>query len=83
MLVIQAKATSSTEFGVGLCPTVKKHYGRPSWEEVFTSLRKSHRKTKIGVFYCGPPALGKELKKQCRRNSGIATVFKFHAEVFG
>ncbi|XP_014235991.1 NADPH oxidase 5 [Trichogramma pretiosum] len=40
--------------------------GRPDWDEVFQEL-KNKQKGKITVFYCGPPQLGRILRKRCEK----------------
>jgi NADPH oxidase len=39
------------------------NYGRPDWKKIFNNIRVQNisfnSKRKIGVFYCGPPALAK------------------------
>ncbi|EIW79665.1 NADPH oxidase B [Coniophora puteana RWD-64-598 SS2] len=37
------------------------HFGRPNWDRVFGSMVDKHPDTDIGVFFCGPPALSKQL----------------------
>ncbi|KAF6165052.1 hypothetical protein GIB67_000636 [Kingdonia uniflora] len=65
-----------------LCGTpVRTHFGRPNWSKVITKLAHRHERTKIGVFYCGPSALAKELKKLCIKiTSKTTTRFVFHKE---
>ncbi|TFK29465.1 NADPH oxidase isoform 2 [Coprinopsis marcescibilis] len=41
------------------------HFGRPNWNRVFGSLCDKHPETDIGVFFCGPAPLSKELHKMC------------------
>ncbi|KAF8624698.1 hypothetical protein AX17_007029 [Amanita inopinata Kibby_2008] len=45
------------------------HFGRPNWDRVFSSLVTKHPETDVGVFYCGPPALSKQLHNVCNRYS--------------
>ena len=40
-------------------------YGRPKWDRVFSSIASAHPATKVGVFFCGPPALSSTLHKMC------------------
>ncbi|CAJ0854803.1 1957_t:CDS:2 [Entrophospora sp. SA101] len=37
------------------------HYGRPNWDKVFSNMRDKYPATDIGVFFCGPKPLGKQL----------------------
>lgn len=39
------------------------HFGRPNWDRVFGSIVDKHPDTDVGVFYCGPPVLSKDLHK--------------------
>ncbi|KAH9820743.1 FAD-binding domain-containing protein [Melampsora americana] len=46
------------------------HYGRPNWDRIFNSVRQRHPATDVGVFFCGPPALGHQLHLQCNKWTG-------------
>ncbi|KAK9154171.1 hypothetical protein Sjap_001651 [Stephania japonica] len=62
---------------------IRTHFARPNWEKVFSNLAKVHGSSKIGVFYCGAPALTKQLKKLCNQFSYTTTTqFSFHKENF-
>ncbi|KAK9126864.1 hypothetical protein Scep_015710 [Stephania cephalantha] len=62
---------------------IRTHFARPNWEKVFSNLVKVHGSSKIGVFYCGAPALTKQLKKLCNQFSYTTTTqFSFHKENF-
>ncbi|KAI0718662.1 NADPH oxidase [Fomitopsis betulina] len=37
------------------------HYGRPNWDRVYSSIAEKHPDTDVGVFFCGPAALSKQL----------------------
>uniref|UniRef100_A0A6N2JX03 Uncharacterized protein n=1 Tax=Salix viminalis TaxID=40686 RepID=A0A6N2JX03_SALVM len=62
---------------------VKSHFAKPIWRQVFKKIALHHPDSRIGVFYCGAPALTKELKQLAldfsRRTS---TKFDFHKENF-
>ncbi|KAL4079010.1 NADPH oxidase B [Scleroderma citrinum] len=45
------------------------HYGRPQWDKVFLSLVDKHPETDVGVFFCGPPPLSKQLHRMCNKYS--------------
>jgi predicted ferric reductase len=45
------------------------HFGRPNWPRVFNTLTEKHPETDIGVFFCGPGILSKELHKNCNNFS--------------
>jgi NADPH oxidase len=39
------------------------HFGRPKWPDVFSELAKKHVNEDVGVFFCGPRVLSKDLYK--------------------
>ncbi|CAG8544477.1 30705_t:CDS:2 [Gigaspora margarita] len=41
------------------------HYGRPVWDKIFSEMRDQHPATDIGVFFCGPKPIGKQLQEKC------------------
>nr|XP_023420278.1 NADPH oxidase 3 [Cavia porcellus] len=43
----------------------KTFYGRPNWNNEFKEIAYSHPSSSIGVFFCGPKALSKTLRKMC------------------
>ncbi|KAK1167464.1 cytochrome b-245 heavy chain-like [Acipenser oxyrinchus oxyrinchus] len=49
----------------------KTHYGRPNWEKEFEDIRNAHPMSTVGVFLCGPQALGKTLESCCARYSDV------------
>ncbi|RRT31813.1 hypothetical protein B296_00055328 [Ensete ventricosum] len=58
-------------------------FARPNWRKVFTDLSNTHKASRIGVFYCGPPTLTrllKDLSQEFSHNS--STRFHFHKENF-
>ncbi|CAK9330068.1 unnamed protein product [Citrullus colocynthis] len=60
---------------------VRTHFGRPNWINIFSSLGHRHRGERIGVFYCGPLALARELEGLCTKFSAkTSTRFVFHKE---
>ncbi|KAK7395312.1 hypothetical protein VNO78_15863 [Psophocarpus tetragonolobus] len=62
---------------------IRTHFARPNWRKVFTQLASSHPTSRIGVFYCGSPALTKTLKDLCNDFShNSSTRFQFHKENF-
>ncbi|XP_054642771.1 cytochrome b-245 heavy chain isoform X1 [Dunckerocampus dactyliophorus] len=60
----------------------KTLYGKPNWDTEFTSIASKHPGTKVGVFLCGPPQLGKSLEKQCLSHSEADVKFIFNKENF-
>ena len=72
----------------------RMQFGRPDFDQVFGNLRKaietgaylpgreSSLKTTVGVYYCGPPELGKRVKDKAQRASSASVVFRFYKEHF-
>jgi len=60
------------------------HFGRPDWDNIFTGIVSKHIGQRIGVFFCGPSPISKQLDKSCRKftctKSG--TSFIYHKENF-
>ncbi|KAJ7549881.1 hypothetical protein O6H91_07G073300 [Diphasiastrum complanatum] len=62
---------------------VRTHFARPDWKKVFSRLAATHRNAKIGVFYCGPVPLAKELDTLSQEYTRTrSTQFDFHKENF-
>ncbi|KAL5581133.1 hypothetical protein UlMin_013575 [Ulmus minor] len=62
---------------------IRTHFSRPNWRKVFSDLASKHEASRIGVFYCGSPALTKTLQKLCQEFSlDSQTRFQFHKENF-
>jgi predicted ferric reductase len=45
------------------------HFGRPNWDRVFPSIADKHPETDVGVFFCGPPVLSKQLHEMSNKYS--------------
>jgi len=60
------------------------HFGRPNWNEIFREKSVTHQGQTIGVFFCGPAVLSKELYKFSRKytSTQTRTKFKYHKENF-
>lgn len=60
------------------------HFGRPNWDEIFKRLATLHEGEEVGVFFCGPSVLSRQLYKNCRKftNTRIGTKFVYHKENF-
>ena len=53
--------------------------GRPDFDKLLERLASTYGGTDIGVFHCGPPALGKSLYKLCNKYSkSTRSGFFFH-----
>ncbi|XP_054791590.1 respiratory burst oxidase homolog protein B-like [Prosopis cineraria] len=63
--------------------TVKTHFARPNWRSVFKRVALKHTDKRVGVFYCGAPALVGELRRLSQDFSRkTSTKFDFHKENF-
>ncbi|KAK2162745.1 hypothetical protein LSH36_92g01022 [Paralvinella palmiformis] len=62
----------------------KTQFGRPKWEIEFDKIARMHQGTRIGVFFCGPKSLSKELHNTCNRfsDASTATHFVYNKENF-
>jgi len=45
------------------------HFGRPNWDRVFPSIVEKHPDTDVGVFFCGPPVLSRQLHQMSNKYS--------------
>ncbi|XP_022768970.1 respiratory burst oxidase homolog protein D-like [Durio zibethinus] len=62
---------------------VKSHFAKPNWRQVYKKIAVHHPDARIGVFYCGAPALTKELRQLALDFSHkTSTKFEFHKENF-
>ena len=66
----------------------RTHYGRPNWKAMFTGMRDgiergtyirglAGKQSKVGVYFCGPSVLAKQLKKECQEASSEFVKCKF------
>lgn len=60
----------------------KTNYGRPKWDEIFGKIAEDHRGKKVGVFFCGPSILSKELHLQANKHSDNNCSFSYNKENF-
>jgi NADPH oxidase len=59
------------------------HFGRPNWDKVFMSITEKHPESDVGVFFCGPAAIAKDLHiKSNKYSDPKATRFFFGKENF-
>ncbi|KAI5404805.1 respiratory burst oxidase homolog protein D [Lathyrus oleraceus] len=62
---------------------VKSHFAKPNWRSVYKRIALNHPQTRVGVFYCGPPAITKELRQLASDFSrNTTTKYDFHKENF-
>lgn len=45
------------------------HFGRPNWDRVFSSIAEKHEDTDVGVFFCGPAVLSRQLHQMSNKYS--------------
>ena len=60
----------------------KTNYGRPKWDEIFATVAENHQGKKVGVFFCGPPILSKQLHLQANKHSTNKCSFSYNKENF-
>jgi len=58
------------------------HFGRPKWSDIFIDMTKHHSGSTVGVFFCGPRILSKQLYYNCRKYTSSDCKFKYHKENF-
>jgi len=60
------------------------HKGRPKWDQFFQPIQKQHMGNRIGVMFCGPAVIARDLKKACGNYTDFEnkTVFILHKENF-
>lgn len=59
--------------------------GRPQWDALFKHVGDRHRSKdggQVGVFFCGAPAIGKDLKRNCSTHSDKDLRFELMKESF-
>ncbi|KAJ8532083.1 hypothetical protein K7X08_012006 [Anisodus acutangulus] len=84
-LITMVQALNHAKHGVDILSgtRVRTHFARPKWKEVFNKITSKHPYSTVGVFYCGLPALAKELKKLSQELTyKTSTRFEFHKEYF-
>jgi len=62
-----------------------KAAGKPNWKRILSDLKGKHAGEDIGIFLCGPPAVGNEISAAVAQVSSIKqgeTRFTFHKENF-
>ena len=45
----------------------KTNVGRPDWGAVLRAIAQEHAPEKVDVFFCGPPGLGKIIRRESSR----------------
>ncbi|GAM27424.1 hypothetical protein SAMD00019534_106000 [Acytostelium subglobosum LB1] len=59
------------------------HFGRPKWSEIFADYSQRYAGKDVGVFFCGPKMLSKELYKNCTYfTKSTSCRFHYHKENF-
>ncbi|PAA60475.1 hypothetical protein BOX15_Mlig031512g4 [Macrostomum lignano] len=82
----QAREIASREGDEADCLTglrTRTHYGRPNWDLELRGLAAKHPDTSIGIFFCGPGQLAKDLNGRCNEfSNSTSSVFYFNKENF-
>lgn len=80
----EADGTAGSEESVLSGLKSQTHYGRPDIKAIFRQKAEEYRGCKVGVFFCGPPIVSKELYSACGSFSNFEkkTFFKYHKENF-
>eukprot|EP01080_Neovahlkampfia_damariscottae_P003020 gene3020-5030_t len=83
---------SVLDVSTGLVEGKGRHFGRPVWSEEFKNVRlqvtemtpnDAKKRPKVGVFFCGAPAIGKQLKTASAKESKLGKpYFAFFKENF-
>ncbi|CAM6117656.1 unnamed protein product [Calypogeia fissa] len=84
-LIMMVQALHHAKNGVDFVSgtRARTHFARPNWKKVFSNLAATHKGKRIGVFYCGPAVLAKELDHLSKRYTHKSTTrFEFHKENF-
>ncbi|XAR63803.1 NAD(P)H oxidase [Bertholletia excelsa] len=78
---VQALHFARTGIDIFSRSQVQTHFGRPNWLRIFSNMSHRHGRARIGVFYCGPQKLARELERLCTKFSSESTTrFVFHKE---
>ncbi|KAG0005511.1 hypothetical protein BGZ79_004265 [Entomortierella chlamydospora] len=56
----------------------RTRFGRPNLDAEFERIRGHHEDTDVGVFFCGPKKMGKQLHACCAKFSQGTTQFVWH-----
>ncbi|XP_056175295.1 respiratory burst oxidase homolog protein A-like [Syzygium oleosum] len=83
VLLSAIQALSHAKSGVDFISQtpVHTHFARPNWSSIFSKLSRRHGGSQIGVFYCGPSGLARELEELCTKfSTKTITRFVFHKE---
>ncbi|TYJ25472.1 hypothetical protein E1A91_A07G052300v1 [Gossypium mustelinum] len=84
-LITMLQALNHAKNGVDVVSgtRVKSHFAKPDWRRVYKQIAVNHNNARVGVFYCGAPALTKELRQLASDFSRkTSTKFDFHKENF-
>ncbi|KAL3692736.1 hypothetical protein R1sor_006387 [Riccia sorocarpa] len=84
-LIMMVQALHHAKNGVDFVSgtRARTHFARPNWKKVFSRLAATHKDKRVGVFYCGPSVLAKELDMLSKRYTHkSSTRFEFHKENF-
>jgi len=59
-------------------------FARPNMKKIFETQSQNFKGEEVGVFFCGPPAIARQLSIACESSTDtqVGTRFKFHKENF-
>jgi NADPH oxidase len=57
-------------------------FSRPNIPHIFATKAKEFQGRTVGVFFCGPPAVSRQLLQACQENTTGGTKFVYHKENF-
>ncbi|KAF8929088.1 ferric reductase NAD binding domain-containing protein [Dissophora ornata] len=82
-----SRSVENMEQGDAIIGPSNIHFGRPDFAAIFEDMKgrlmpegATVSQVKVGVFYCGSPALGRTLERECCRCSSSHTKFIFSGE---
>ncbi|CAL4983447.1 unnamed protein product [Urochloa decumbens] len=81
--VLQSLNFAKTGVDIITGTSVKTHFGRPNWCNVYKRIALNHRDQRVGVFYSGEPVLVQQLRELAQDFSWKTTTkFEFHGMNF-
>ena len=76
---------AGVSFGRKGAERVHVHFDRPKWDQYFEEISRESTINRIGVTFCGHPAIGAAIEKACAKHTSKsrgAKTFALHSEVF-
>ncbi|CAN8075975.1 unnamed protein product [Agarophyton chilense] len=58
--------------------------GRPNWDELFHGIaQRTKSNCTVGVFFCGPPAMGDKIRRSMKKNEVVSALKGAYLRSFG